>query len=116
MANKELGEISVTLRGEEHVLCFDLNGVLDLCDHFEVETMDQLDVMGGQLTKPQHVRFVVAVGLRGGSVPDCTEEQAGRLVTLGGLKDAIEAVGEAFRSATKNLSSAAEEVAEADPR
>lgn len=115
MANREMGEIPVMLRGEEHVFCFDLNGVLALCEHFGVEGMDELDVMGTELTKPKHLRFVVAVALRGGSLPVCTEEQAGRLVPLGCLKVAIEGISSAFTAATKSLDAASTEVEEADP-
>lgn len=115
MANREMGEIAVTLRGEDHVFCFDLNGVLALCEHFGVESMDELGGIGKEMVKPQHLRFVVAVALRGGSAPDCTEERAGRLVPLSCLKETIEAITAAFDAANKSLESAATEAVDQDP-
>jgi len=115
MTNSEMGEIPVNLRGETHVMCFDLNGVLALCEHFEVESMGELGVMAEELSKPQHLRFVVATALRGGSISDCTEEQAGRLVSMGNLKEVVDAVTKAFSAATKSLESATKEAEDADP-
>ncbi len=115
MANREMGEIEVTLRGDEHVFCFDLNGIISMCDRFGLESMDQLGQIGSEIQKVTNLPFFVATALRGGSVQDCTEKEAGRLVTLVGLKTAVEAIGEAFAVAVRNLESASEEAAEADP-
>ncbi len=104
MANKELGEVEVTLRGERHVLCFDMNALEGLCSHLGLETLDELqDIDAKTLTAPRHLKAIFTFALRGGSMPDATPEQVGRLLVMAEIPRFTAALGEAFSAATKAL-------------
>jgi hypothetical protein len=113
MANREMGEIEVTLKGKAYVLCFDLNALEAICARFEIDTLDQLGSVDTKLMgTPANLKFILACGLRGGGMDNVTSDQAGRLVTLAEMPKAIAAIGEAFSAATKSLEDAEQTAAD----
>jgi hypothetical protein len=109
MANKELGEIEVTLRGKSYVLCFDLNAMESICDRFGVDSLGDFGDIGEKLSRPSasDLKFMLAIGLQGGG-QDISEKEVGHLVTLRETTKAVEAMGEALAAATRSLDSAVE--------
>jgi hypothetical protein len=88
------GEVTVKIDGETFTLVYDFNALCAIEEQLELDVAE----MGEAIQSPSKMRSVFRIGLQAkhGSMTDL---EAGNLIYRLGIREAAEAVGQAFQAA-----------------
>jgi len=97
MGNSKRGLVDIEIGGELHQVRFTLGAMRELEEHFKVKSLAAVFANAREWGTTDYL-FVVAAGLKRGSMPDATPEKIEDLVTIAELAPVVDTLTKALRA------------------
>lgn len=111
-ANAERGHLGFEVGGKPYTFVFSTNALCAIEDHFDLESIDQLDKVIGNKPSLRQIRTLFRIGLTDAD-PAMSDVEAGKIMDeVGGLEPSAQLVMQALTNAFPEAAGSAK----ADPR